>query len=85
MRLEPELSCSLLAFEVRGKTYAEVTRPLREKKIGLSGAYVNGRFGDPASWTDVIMANPALFTTTDDLDQFVRALRPILLSAKGNG
>jgi isopenicillin-N epimerase len=83
--LEPELSCSLLAFEVRGKTYAEATRPLREKKIGLSGAYVNGRFGDPASWTDVIMANPALFTTTDDLDQFVQALRPILRAAKDNG
>jgi isopenicillin-N epimerase len=76
--LEPELSCSLLAFEVRGKTYAEVTRPLREKKIGLSGAYINGRFGDRASWREPMLANPALFTTTDDLDRFVQALRPIL-------
>ena len=78
------MSCSLLAFEVRGRTYAEATRPLREQKIGVSGAYINGRFGDRASWTDVIMANPALFTTTDDLDQFVRALRPILRAAKDN-
>jgi isopenicillin-N epimerase len=83
--LEPELSCSLVAFEVRGKTYAEVTQPLREKKIGLAGAHINGRFGDKASWTDVILANPALFTTTDDLDRFVQALRPILRAAKGNG
>jgi hypothetical protein len=30
-------------------------------------------------------ASPALFTTTDDLDRFVQALRPILRSAKGNG
>jgi isopenicillin-N epimerase len=82
--LEPELSCSLLAFEVRGMTYAEATRPLRDQKFGVSGAYINGRFGDRASWTDVIMANPALFTTTDDLDRFVQALRPILHAAKGN-
>jgi isopenicillin-N epimerase len=81
--LEPEMSCSLLGFEVRGRTYAEATRPLREQKIGVSGAYMNGQFGDRASWTDVIMANPALFTTTDDLDRFVQALRPILRSAKG--
>jgi isopenicillin-N epimerase len=80
--LEPEMSCSLLGFEVRGRTYAEATRPLREQKIGVSGAYINGRFGDRASWTDVIMANPALFTTTDDLDRFVQALRPVLRSAK---
>jgi selenocysteine lyase/cysteine desulfurase len=83
--LEPELSCSLLAFEVRGKTHAEVTRPLLEKRIALGGAYINGRFGDRASWRDPMLASPALFTTTDDLDRFVQALRPILLEAKGNG
>ena len=83
--LEPELSCSLLAFEVRGKTYAEVTGSLREKKIGLSGAYINGRFGDHASWREPMLANPALFTTTDDLDRFVQALHPILLDAKRGG
>jgi selenocysteine lyase/cysteine desulfurase len=78
--LEPELSCSLLAFEVRGKTHAEVTRPLFEKKIRLSGAYINGRFGDRESWREPILANPALFTTTEDLDQFVQALRHLLRS-----
>jgi selenocysteine lyase/cysteine desulfurase len=78
--LEPELSCSLLAFEVRGKTYAEVTRPLREKKIGLSGCYINGRFGERSSWREPMLANPALFTTKEDLDQFVQAIRPILRS-----
>jgi hypothetical protein len=29
-----------------------------------------------------MLANPALFTTTDDLDRFVQALRPILRAAK---
>ena len=47
--------------------------------------HINGRFGDKASWTDVILANPALFTTTVDLDRFVQAIRPILRAAKGNG
>jgi selenocysteine lyase/cysteine desulfurase len=79
-----ELSCSLLAFEVRGKTYAEVTRRLRAQKIGLSGAYINGRFGHRASWREPMLANPALFTTTEDLDRFVQALRPILLEVKGS-
>ncbi len=83
--LEPELSCSLLAFEVRGKTYAEVTRPLREKKIGLSGAFINGRFGEPANWREPILANPALFTTTADLDLFVQALRELLRDGKARG
>lgn len=83
--LEPELSCSLLAFEVRGKTYAEVTRTLREKKIALSGAYINGQFGDRASWREPMLANSALFTTTDDLDLFVQALRPLLQAAGTEG
>ncbi len=78
--LEPELSCSLLAFEVRGKTYAEVTRPLREKKIGLSGALHQRSVRRPASWREPMLANPALFTTTEDLDQFVQALRHVLRS-----
>jgi selenocysteine lyase/cysteine desulfurase len=83
--LEPELSCSLLAFEVQNKTYSEVAGPIRAKNIGVSGAFLNGRFGDRASWREPLLANPALFTTTDDLDRFVQALRPILRSAKGNG
>ena len=65
--LEPELSCSLLAFEVRGKTYAEVTC-LRQGRISLSGCYINGRFGS-RELRSPDAANPALFTTKEDLYQ----------------
>ena len=79
--LDPNLSCSLLAFEVQGKKWTEVSVPLRKQKILLSGAYLEGEFGKRETWREPILSNPAIFTALPELDRFVKALKNVIHNA----
>jgi isopenicillin-N epimerase len=74
--LDPQLSCSLLSFDVLEGKRVDVTRPLWEQsKIMLGGAYVDGEFGKPETWREITLCNTALFTTLEQLDRFAAALK----------
>lgn len=76
---DPLMSCSLFSFDLKTKKYSEVVTPLyQQDKILLGGAYLNGAFGKPETWRDVVLCNTALFTTPEHLDRFVLALRRMI-------
>jgi selenocysteine lyase/cysteine desulfurase len=66
----PDRSCAIASFRVRGKPAQEVAEHLfREHRIFTVATVTDGR--------DVIRVTPHLYTSTDDLDRFVEALRRI--------
>ena len=81
---QPQRQVVLTQIAPPTRESVEAYSDIRHQLETLAGS-INGRFGDRASWREPMLANPALFTTTDDLDRFVQALRPILLDAKGRG
>jgi isopenicillin-N epimerase len=73
--LDPQLSCSLLPFEVEGQRPRDIITPLRAAKIILGSAYTRGEFGRPETWRDIVLCNSALFTRVAELDIFAAALK----------
>jgi selenocysteine lyase/cysteine desulfurase len=68
---EPYRSCGIAAFRVRGKTAKDVAAWLfREHRIFTVAAAV----GD----VDMVRVTPHLYTSTNDLDRLVEALRKLL-------
>jgi len=77
--LDPQLSCSLLSFDLTEGNRGDVTQPLwQQHKIMLGGAYVDGEFGKPDTWREITLCNTALFTTLEQLDKFATALKKAL-------
>jgi selenocysteine lyase/cysteine desulfurase len=73
--LEPELSCSLLTFQVDGMEYRDITAPLREKhNVYMGGAYIGGELGKRDTWKEVVFVNTAVFHTPADMDRAAAAL-----------
>jgi selenocysteine lyase/cysteine desulfurase len=74
--LDPQLSCSLLSFDLTEVRRGDLTRPLWEQhKVMLGGAQVDGKFGMPETWREITLCNTALFTTVEQLDRFASALK----------
>jgi len=74
--LDPQLSCSLLSFDLAEGHLSDVTRHLWEQhKIMLGGEHVDGEFGRPETWREITLCNTALFTTVEQLDRFSAALK----------
>jgi isopenicillin-N epimerase len=77
--LDPQLSCSLLSFDLTEGKRGDVTQWLWQRhKILLGGAYVNGEFGKPETWREITLCNTALFTKLEQLDRFAAALKKAL-------
>ena len=73
---DPRLSCGGLGFDIVGKKWVDVAKPLRENdKIRISGAWIDGEYGKPETWREIMLVNPAIFTTPPQLDHYVTALR----------
>ncbi|MCI0388879.1 MAG: aminotransferase class V-fold PLP-dependent enzyme [Acidobacteria bacterium] len=80
--LDPQLSCSLLSFDVMGGKRSDVTQPLWEQhKIMLGGAYVKGEFGKLETWQEITLCNTALFHSLEQLNRFAAALKKTLRSS----
>jgi selenocysteine lyase/cysteine desulfurase len=76
--LDPRLSCAALGFDIVGKKWVDVAKPFREtEKIRISGAWIDGEYGKPETWREIILVNPAIFTTRPQLDHYVTALRKV--------
>lgn len=76
---DPELSCSLLSFDITGGQLQDITQALwQQYKIMLGGAYVDGEFGKPETWREITLCNTALFTKPEELDRFVAAMKKTL-------
>jgi hypothetical protein len=77
-RSDPHLSCAALGFDIVGKKWVDVSEPLRENdRIRISGAWIDGEYGKPETWREVILVNPAIFTIAP-------AIRPLRHSAQKN-
>jgi hypothetical protein len=58
------------------RKWVDVSKPLRENdKIRISGAWIDGEYGKPETWREIMLVNTAIFTTPAQLDQYVAALR----------
>ena len=76
--IDPRLSCAAFGFDIKGKKWVDVAKPFREQeKIRISGAWIDGEYGKPESWREIILVNPAIFTTLPQLDHYVAALRKV--------
>jgi selenocysteine lyase/cysteine desulfurase len=73
---DPRLSCAALGFDIVGKKWVDVSKPLRENdKIRISGAWIDGEYGKPETWREIMLVNTAIFTTPAQLDHYVAALK----------
>jgi isopenicillin-N epimerase len=76
---DPRLSCAALGFDIPGKKWVDISKALRENgKIRISGAWIDGDYGKPGTWREIVLVNPAIFTTPPQLDRYVTELRKIL-------
>jgi isopenicillin-N epimerase len=70
----PFVRCT--GFRHCGKKWVDVSKPLRENdKIRISGAWIDGEYGKPETWREIILVNTAIFTTPPQLDRYVAAIR----------
>lgn len=76
--LDPRLSCAALGFDIPGKKWVDISKALRENgKIRISGAWIDGEYGKPETWREIVLANPAVFTTPPQVDRFVTELKRV--------
>jgi selenocysteine lyase/cysteine desulfurase len=75
-QLDPALCAALMSWEIAGIDSRVLTARLRDLRIALGGTDpFGGFFGIPESAPrELILTNPGVFTTRDELDRFVAIL-----------
>lgn len=77
--LEPGQTWGIASFEIQGVKAQEVVRVLFEKYRILVAAEVNQGRPGPVFGHEAIRVTPQVYTSIEDIDAFVRAMRALLL------
>ena len=68
-----------LGFDIPGKKWTHISKALRENAdIRISGARIDGEYGKPETWREIVLVNPSIFTRDAQLDRYVLELRRTL-------